>query len=453
MHELVLRHATVVQADAERACDLGVTGGRIAEMAPAGTLANGRRTIDAAGLHVLPGLVDAHVHLREPGLEHKEGFLAGTAAAAAGGVTTVMVMPTDKPVTLTPAQFNEKRALAEGKCHVDFALQAALGRDPRHVPELAELGAASFEIFLADVPDSFLVRDAETLLNGLRAVSAVAGIAGVTPGDHDIVVQRSEAIRSRSRGARQDFPGTRPPISEALGIARACIAARETRARIHIRQVSCAIGVETLRALRAGADVTAEVTPHNLTLDESELIRQGPVAKVAPPLRPRSDVAAMVAALRSRTIDIVATDHAPHLPAEKAAGEDDIWKAPGGLAGLQTFLPVMLGLVSEGALTLRDVVRTCASEPARIFGLTTKGRIAVGADADLVLVDTRRAMTIRNEDQLSKAARTPFAGRSVPGAIVQVFLRGTEIAREGRPVTEPCGRYLHANLAKQQPKE
>jgi dihydroorotase len=442
MHDLVLENARVIHADGDASCDLGISGGRIAEIAGPGKLGRGHNTIDADGLHVLPGLIDAHVHLREPGLVHKEGFASGTLAAAAGGVTTVMVMPTDNPITMTPAQFEEKRSIAERKCHVDFALQAGLGADPGHVAALAELGAVSFEIFLADVPESLLVRDAETLLVALSAVARAGAIAGITPGDHDVVTRRTEAQRKRSTGAREDFPLTRPPISEALGIARACIAAREVAARIHIRQVSCAAGVEALRAHRAGARVTAEVTPHNLTLDESELIRQGPVAKVAPPLRPASDVTAVLDALRNRTLDIVATDHAPHLPSEKALGESDIWKAPGGIAGLQTFLPVMLGLVGERLLTLSDVVRTCASEPARIFGLPQKGRIAVGGDADLILLDLKRSTVIRNEDQLSKAGRTPFAGRAVPGTPVRVFLRGIEIAREGRPVAGCIGRYL-----------
>lgn len=442
MHDLVIRNARAVHAAGQTDCDIGVADGRIAALAPPGTLPNGKRMVEAGGLHLLPGLVDAHVHLREPGFVHKEGFASGTLAAAAGGVTTVMVMPTDDPVTMTPVHFEEKRRLAEGQCHVDFALQAALGTDPSQVAALARLGAISFEVFLADVSEGFLVRDAESLLAALSAVARVHAIAGITAGDHDVVTRRTAAIRARSTGAREDFPPTRPPISEALGIARACVAARETGARVHIRQVSCEAGVNVLAALRAGVQITAEVTPHNLTLDETELLRQGPVAKVAPPLRPASDVAAVLAALRSRVLDIVASDHAPHLPAEKAQGDADIWKAPGGLAGLQTFLPVMLGLVGEDRITLCDLVRTCATEPARIFGLPAKGRIAVGADADLVLVDMARSTTIRDEDQLSKAARTPFAGKVVRGAPVQVFLRGIAIVRDGRPCAEPMGRFL-----------
>jgi dihydroorotase len=441
MHELVIRNARAVHADRESVCDVGIDGGGIAAISAPGTL-SGAQVIDATGLHLLPGLVDAHVHLREPGIVHKEGFATGTLAAAAGGVTTVMVMPTDNPVTMTVAQFEEKRQLAEGQCHVDFALQAALGKDVSQVEALHRRGAISFEIFLADVPDTFLVPDAQSLLAALAEVARVGAIAGITPGDHDVVTRRTAEIRARSQGAREDFPPTRPPISEALGIARALVAAREVGARIHIRQLSCEAGLQALQGLGSGLQVTAEVTPHNLTLDEAELFRQGPVAKVAPPLRPARDVRAMVQALAARQIDIVATDHAPHLPAEKAKGDADIWQAPGGIIGLQTFLPVMLGLVEERCLSLSDLVRTCATAPSEIFGLQGKGRIAVGADADLVLLDLAATTTLSNEDQLSKAAQTPFAGRRVKGAIKRVFLRGVEISRGGRPFGRPVGRFV-----------
>lgn len=235
MFDLVIRDAVVVTAASETRADVAIEGGKIAQIAPPGAALRARRTIDAEGLTLLPGLIDAHVHLREPGLVHKEGFDSGTRAAAAGGVTTVMVMPTDSPITLTPGQFREKRALAEGVAHVDFALQAGLGPDASHIRELTDLGAVSFEIFLSDITESLLVRDAETLLQLLSRISAAGSIAGVTPGDHDVVTRRTTEIRARSKGAAADFPGTRPPISEALGIARACVAAREAGARLHIR--------------------------------------------------------------------------------------------------------------------------------------------------------------------------------------------------------------------------
>jgi dihydroorotase len=446
--DLAILNATLVRSDGEVEADIGIANGRIEAIVPRGVTIPARRFIDATGLHLLPGLVDAHVHLREPGLVHKEGFRSGTRAAAAGGVTTVMVMPTDNPLTLTGEDFIAKRELAQGQAHVDFMLQGAVGTDASRVEELVDAGAVSLEIFLADVSAALLVPDAESLLAVLSRVAAAGAIAGITPGDHDVVTRRTQAIRATSTGHWSDFPPTRPPVSEALGIARACVAARETGARIHVRQVSCSTGVEVLAALRGTARITAEVTPHNLVLDDTELERQGPAAKVAPPLRPRADVEAMVQALRRRVVDIVATDHAPHLPEEKAAGRDDIWLAPGGLPGLQTFLPVMLSLVQAGQLALPDLVRTCSSEPARLFGLEgRKGELRTGADADIVFVDMNRVMSVRHEDQLSKSACTPFAGLGVRGTPVRVLLRGVEIMREGTVEAAPRGVFLRPAIA------
>ncbi|MFM9969047.1 MAG: dihydroorotase [Burkholderiales bacterium] len=442
MLDLVIRGATVVSAEANLNADVGIEGGTIVELAPQGATLKARETVDADGLWLMPGLVDAHVHLREPGLEHKEGFASGTRAAAAGGVTTVMVMPTDNPVTITPAHFIEKRALAERSAQVDFALQAGLGADGSHIPELVDLGAVSFEIFLADMPDALLIDNAEILLQLLTRIAACASIAGITPGDHGVVSSRTRTIRAISTGAAADFPGTRPPVSEALGVARACIAAGDTGARVHLRQLSCRAGASALAALRGGGAITAEVTPHNLYLDASALQRLGPFAKVGPPLRPIDDVRAMQTALQARQIDIVATDHAPHLPEEKRAGETDIWKAPSGLPGLQTFLPVMLKLVESGVIGINDLVRVCASEPARIFGLQCKGRIATGMDADLILLNPRATFQVRNEDQLSKSRITPFAGLETRGRLDRVFLRGCEILRDGKLISANKGKFI-----------
>jgi dihydroorotase len=443
MHDLLIRGATVVSPDGEVLADVAVDGERIVAVEPAGRSAPARETVDATGLHLLPGLVDAHVHFRDPGLTHKEDFATGSLSAAAGGVTTVMVMPTDNPITFTPEQFAQKREIALGKSRVDFALHAGLGPDLGHVQALADMGAVSLELFLADVPEALLTETSEALLMALERVAAAGAIAGITSGDHDLVVRRTQALRARSSGAWGDFPASRPPISEALGVARACVAARETGARIHFRQISCEASSHVLAALRPGGRITAEAMVHNLALDESALLRLGPIAKVMPPLRPLPDVAALRAAVNAGTVDIVGTDHAPHSPEEKAAGKDDIWKAPGGLPGVQTLLPAMLKMVGEGVFTLRDLVRLCSTRPASLFGLApAKGAIAPGADADLLLIDMRKPFRVRNEDQYTKAGATPFDGMEVMGSPVRAWLRGAEVMRAGRATGEVRGRFL-----------
>ena len=345
-------------------------------------------------------------------------------------------------MTTTPEAFLEKKALADAKSHVDYALQAGLGPDTRYVRELADLGAVSFEIFLADLAPPMLVDRSADLLACLAAVRAAGGVVGITPGDDSIVQTLSAEAQAKYPTDRLAFARARPPIAEAIGIARACLAVAETCCRAHVRQVSCALGVAVIEAL-APSMLSSEVTIHNLLLEEQEIERLGPIQKVVPPLRPRSDLAALLAALRGGTIKIVATDHAPHLPEEKQAGNIDIWKAPGGFPGVQTLLPLMLGLAGDGAISLPDLVRVCCELPARLFGLhPRKGTLAVGADADIVVVDPRRPFTVRNQDQESKAKLTPFDGWTVPMTPVAAFLRGRIVMRDGRPVGAPSGRFL-----------
>lgn len=391
---------------------LAVQDGKVAAILDPRESPQARQTVSAAGCIVLPGLVDAHVHFRDPGLTHKEDFDSGSRAAALGGVTTVMVMPTDLPMTQTPQQFVDKREIAERRSHVDFALQALLGPDLAHVAELATLGAVSFEIFLGLLGEGQKIVVGDTLVAALRAVRDAGAVAGVTPFDDD---------------------------GEAAGVARALSAHRVAGGRMHLRQISAARSLELLPQ-SAAPGVTCEVTPHNLWLTDEALARLGAVAKVVPPLRSQADVLAMRAALAAGRISIVATDHAPHAPREKDAGLE---RAPGGFPGVQTMLPLLLKLVSEQALSHADLLRVACEAPARIFGLfPRKGALRPGADADFVIVDPSRPLQIRNADQASKAGRTPFDGWSTPATPVMTFLRGEMIAREGRIVGAARGRFL-----------
>jgi dihydroorotase len=399
---------------------IAVRDGTIAALLAPESRAPADNILDVDGCIVLPGLVDAHVHFREPGLTHKEDFESGSRAAALGGVTTVMVMPTDKPMTQTPEQFAQKRDLAAGRSHVDFALQALLGPDLAHVKALATLGAVSFEIFMGLIEQK--IDDGETLVAALRAVREANGVACVTPYD-DTLAAAAPWV---------------PPEVEASGVARAVSAHRAAGGRMHLRQISSALGLAAMQDAAPG--VTSEVTPHNLWLTDEALARLGAVAKVIPPLRPQADVNAVRAALKDGRISIVATDHAPHTPEEKAARLE---RAPGGFPGVQTLLPLLLKLVAEKILTYGELVRVACEQPARIFGLyPRKGTLREGADADLAIVDPSQPMQIRDADQASKARRTPFNGWMVPATLVMTLLRGETIVRDGRMAGAPRGLHL-----------
>ncbi|OHV68134.1 dihydroorotase [Mesorhizobium sp. LCM 4577] len=440
MFDTLIRGATVVNADGLGRGDIGIAAGKVVAIVAPGEAAEARTVVDASGCFVLPGLVDAHAHLREPGLTHKEDFSSGTHAAALGGVTTVLDMPTDEPWTATAEQLADKMALAENRIHVDVGLQAVVSRDLSLVPLLLDRAPVSFELFTADVPDAFLFATLDKVAEALKAFTGADTLIGISPGDQSILTGSSERDRS---GTITAFLVSRPPLAEANGIARALVAAASAEARIHVRQINSELGVETWSRLRGIADASVETTPQNLFFTAGDYETQGANLKASPPLRSPHDVDALRAALGAGLIDIVATDHAPHAPAEKTARYAAFADIPGGMPGLQTLLPAMLRLVDEGFIGLPDLVRMCSTNPAERFGLgRRKGRIAAGYDADLLIVDPRRSSIIANADQVSRAGYTPFDGWTVKARLTNVFLRGREIVRDGRLVGPAQGKIV-----------
>ncbi|MEW6630487.1 MAG: dihydroorotase family protein [Pseudomonadota bacterium] len=440
MLEILIRGGTVVNADGLSRADIGIADGKVAAIIAPGEAAEARTVVDASGNFILPGLVDAHAHLRDPGLTHKEDFSSGTHGAALGGVTTVLDMPTDEPWTATAEQLADKMATAEGHIQVDVGLQAVVSRDLSLVPRLLDHAPVSFELFTADVPDAFLFDTLDAVAGALQVFVGADTLIGISPGDQSILA--GSAARDRS-GTIAAFLDSRPPLAEANGIARALAAAASTEARIHVRQINSELGVETWSRLRGLADASVETTPQNLFFTAADYETQGANLKASPPLRSPHDVDALRAALSAGLIDIVATDHAPHTPAEKAAPHAAFADIPGGMPGLQTLLVTMLKLVDEGLIALPDLVRMCSRNPAERFGLgRRKGKIAAGYDADLLILDTRRSSTIANTDQVSRAGYTPFDGWIVEARLINVFLRGREIMRDGRLIGPAQGKIV-----------
>jgi dihydroorotase len=439
MFETLIAGGTVVDGGTMRRADVAITGGCIAALLPPAAGAEAAAVVDASGCLVLPGLIDAHAHLREPGLTHKEDFLSGTHAAALGGVTTVLDMPTDEPWTSTAEQLAEKMAMAQGRLHVDVGFQAVLSRDLSLLAPLIDLAPVSVELFTADVPDAFLFDTLDSVAEGLRAFQGADMLVGMSPGDQSILAGSTARNRSGSIAA---FLASRPPLAEAGGVARALVAAADMDVRIHVRQVNSALGVEVWRRMRDLADASVETTPQNLFFTAADYETRGAALKASPPLRSQADVDALRAALKSGLIDIVATDHAPHAPEEKTAAYGAFADIPGGMPGLQTLLQTMLKLVEDGVIAFTDVARLCAERPAERFGLAAKGRIAGGYDADMLILDPNRTSTITAAGQVSRAGSTPFEGWTVAGRLVSVFLRGREIVRDGALKSPGTGAVL-----------
>jgi dihydroorotase len=438
--DLILSGATIVNADGERRANVGITAEKIAAILSPGETAQAHEVLSVEGCHLLPGLVDAHVHLREPGMTHKEDFDSGTRAAALGGVTTVLDMPTDDPWTASALQLLDKITMAQGRVHVDVGFQAVLSQDIRGLEELLALRPVSAELFTADVPEAFRFDTVDALTEMLNRLAHVRTLIGISPGNQSIL--QGEALREDA-GDIAAFLRSRPPLAEANGVARAILAAASTKARIHVRQINSALGVGTWRRLRDMADATVETTPQNLFFTSSDYEKLGANLKGSPPLREQHDVEALRGALAEGFIDIVCTDHAPHSQAEKALRYDAFSDIPGGMPGLQTLLPTMLKLVGEGLIELKDLVRMCSRNPAERFGLSrSKGAIALGFDADIAVIDCRQRSQLTNAEQASRAGYTPFDGWTVPATLRHVFLRGTEIVRDGQIIARAGGKVV-----------
>lgn len=440
MFDLVFRGATIVEASGTSRADLCVSNGRVAALLNPETPATARVERRVDGCYLLPGLVDAHVHLRDPGLTHKEDFESGTRAAAAGGVTTLLDMPTDEPWTDSVESYLDKQRLATGRLHVDVGLQVALRRDADDLRALRALNPVSVEVFTADVPEAYLHDTQYSLIQALRLLRPLDVLACVSPGDQSL-------LESAPKGGADAFLASRPPLAEASGIAKAILAAAEAKARIHIRQTNSGLGLTTFRRMRTLADVSIETTPQCLLFTADDYATLGADIKASPPMRSREDRDALLAALCEGLIDVVATDHAPHARAEKKAQYNAFADIPGGMPGVQTLLATMLHFVATGHIDLPALVRMCSANPAQRFGIgSRKGTLAVGRDADVLVLDPRLETRISHDDQLSRAGYTPFDGMQVPGKLTSVFLRGALVFENNQLVAPtPTGTILGAS--------
>ena len=423
---------------------LAVTDGQIAALG-ADSPPAAREMFDANGAFVLPGGIDPHVHFRDPGFPDKEDFATGSAAAAAGGVTTVFDMPNTVPAVLSPDVLADKRRIAESKSYVDFGLFAAVdSTNLALLPELAAQGAIAFKIFMcsrADPPPQGILDDG-LLLDAFAAIAATGRLACVHAENEALLRLFSERVRATGDSGPLAHLKARPAICESEAIARALLLAEESGVHLHICHMSSGIGAQLLKEARErGILVTAETGPQYLLLDSSHYKTLGPRMKMKPPVRKQADAARLWQAMLDGTVDMLATDHAPHSAEEKL--NDDIDAVPSGVIGVETTLPLMLTQVNSGRLSLADLNRLRSEMPARVFGLyPQKGVIQVGSDADLVVVDMQREWTIVSDALHSRSPMTPFHGWPVKGAVLATLLRGHLVYRDSQIIDSPIGMML-----------
>ncbi|MEL6920355.1 MAG: allantoinase AllB [Pseudomonadota bacterium] len=437
--DLVLSGGTVVTDTNRFKADVAIVDGTIAAIGAREAMPDAQETVDVSGLHLLPGAIDVHVHFREPGYTHKEDWETGSAAAAMGGVTTVFEMPNTHPPTRSVKELREKQKAAE-KSYVDFGIYGLLAED--NIGELQALidgGVNAFKCFMGNTFGNLPSPSTGAMLEGFEIIAPSGLRISLHAETASIMAWRQQRLVDAVCNDPLYHIGARPEVVAIEAVARAAILAEWTGARVHVLHISSAGELRPLsEAKQRGVDITGETCPCYLFLDSEDYARLGSVIRVNPPVREKKDSFAIWDALQTGVVDMIATDHAPHLPEEKK--KDVIWDADCGFPGVETQMRLMLNEVSKGRMSLEHYVRISAVNPARSFGLwPMKGRLGVGAHADIAVVDMARTETIRAADLHSRGKVTPFDGTEIIGAAIHTLVRGKFVQRDRKLVTETKG--------------
>lgn len=414
---------------------LAINKGKIVKIAKETNLPQASTKINLNGHITLPGLIDSHVHLRDQQLAYKENFFTGTAAAAAGGVTLVIDMPNNNPVTMDSSSLKERMKLAEKRTLVNVAFNSAFPKRVEEIAEVVKAGAVGFKLYLADRIGGINVDDDELLFVAFREVAKKGIPVAVHAEDRKMLEEKKREMETAGRNDTDAYLFAHSPEAEAQAIRRIIRLVKKSIVHVHFCHISSELGLNAvLVAKQAGLPVTCEVTPHNLLLTSEQYEISGNFALTAPPLRTQEDSSALWSALKRGVIDVVASDHAPHTFDEKKLAS--VWKAKSGIPGLETTLPLLLTQVNEGRLSFAELLRVTAEEPARIFGLSNRGFLVEGNWADFVVVDMKRKYVIDASVFFSKAKYSPFDGMCVKGAPIKTFVNGECVMDDGKIVAE-----------------
>jgi allantoinase len=438
-HDLHIKNGRILKDGELIDADLFITGRKISSIQKAAS-GKASHSINAQGLILLPGLIDPHVHFRDPGQTYKEDFLSGTRGAVAGGTTTVFDMPNTEPVVTKVEILEEKARLVSGKAISNFGLIAGASHENlSEITGLANSGAIAFKTYMMSPPKErekeyagTFVTNSGHLFQAMRGVSKTRLVHCIHAEMDSTISLLSAEIKQNKRKDAMAHYDSRPNFTEEEAVSDALILCDRLRAKIHIVHVSTCQAVRVLtEAKKRGVDVSSETCPQYMLFSKEILEKQGPNAKFNPPPRNPEDKDRMVEAVARGEVDMISTDHAPHSKVEKQNGLTDIFAAPSGTPGVETRLPLLLNLVHQGELALKDLPRITSISVAKRFGLfPRKGAIQVGADADLAVIDFNQSWKIRASDLQTKAWETVlYDGMEVKGRVKYTIVNG-EIAYE-----------------------
>lgn len=434
--DTIIKNGTVILEQEAIITDIGIKDGVITAIDS--NLNDAEHVVDATGLVVSPGMVDAHVHITEPASGYRddwEGYITGTNAASKGGVTTIIEMPLNQiPATVDKKSYDIKIQAGLGKLAVDVASYGGLVpfNLDQGIQELDACGVVAYKCFIATCGDraiegDFMNVDDFSLYQGMREIAKTGKVLAIHAENAGITDKLGEIAYNKGLKTMADYVATRPVFTEIEPIQKAILFAKETGCRIHICHVACHEGIELInKAQKEGVDVTCETCTHYLVFDTSELNAIGPVVKCSPPIRDKNNQDKMWNQVLNHQIDFITSDHSPCTPDLK--DKDNAFEAWGGIAGLQNNVDILFDeAVLKRGMKLVDFAKIIATNPADRFGLNQKGRIAIGKDADLVLIDPNSSYTLKASDLEYRHKISPYINKKIDAQINMTFLRGKRI--------------------------
>jgi dihydroorotase len=414
---------------------VAVEAGKIIKIAKDTNLPDASQEIDVKGLIILPGIIDAHVHLRDQELAYKEDFYTGTAAAANGGVTCVFDMPKNKPVTMDVPTLRERMNIATKKAIVNIAFFSAFPNDVKEIKNIIREGAKGFKLYMSEKIGGINPDDDEALTEAFTETQKMDVPVCVHAEDKQLLETVFTQLKDKEDNSIEAYLKVHSSDAELKALNRAVRIARKSNARLHFCHVSTAKGIQSIKlAKQTGLPVTCEVTPHHLLLSSNDMKNLGAIGLTNPPLRSDDDIRFLWSSLKDGTVDVLASDHAPHSLNDKK--KSVIWEVAPGIVGLETFLPLMLTQVNKGLLSLPRLVQMTSERPAKIFGVR-RGELKAGYSADLVVVDLKKEWKIDSSQFYSKAKFSPFDGWEVKGKPVKSFVNGHLVMDNGEITASP----------------
>ncbi|MCL4430399.1 MAG: dihydroorotase family protein [Chloroflexi bacterium] len=416
-------------------CSIAIEEGKIQKIGKETQMPQADEKTDLQNLLVLPGLIDEHVHLRDEGKAYKEDFASGTAAAAAGGFTTVLDMPNNDPVTMSVETLRNRMRVAQRKLLINVGFYSEFPKKLPEVQGIVSEGAVGFKLFMGCQIGGLNIGDDQALQEAFKEVANLKVPIAVHAEDQASLTANEEKLKQAKKTGTADFLRAHTETVELKAIQRLLKISAQTDVRLHFCHVSTQEGLNAIsEAKKSGRTVTCEVTPNHLLLSSDDLKRYGQMVIMAPPLRSKPHVDALWKGIEDGSVDAIGSDHAPHAQSEKSAS--NIWAVKVGVPGLETTLPLMLTLVKKNRLTVTQVVQLLAEKPAEIYGLNDRGRLEQGKNADLTVVDFNCQFKIDASKFKSKAKYSPYDGWEVQGKPVKTIVNGQLVFDEDEIVAK-----------------